>query len=201
MNHLRVAAAGERKMRMAGEVQEVASSERWSEPMTDEPAIAETALDGTLDETMIGAMSGEVRAEVGPWGAPQTILLVEDEAFVRKVAADVLDSAGYKVLIASSATEAFEIYARRSEAVDLLLCDVVLPGMSGPVLAAEFQRLCPRAGVLLMSGYAEQLARCDRSCDGKKYLAKPFSTGTLLKRVHEALDKNPAIQDHRLSLH
>jgi two-component system cell cycle sensor histidine kinase/response regulator CckA len=176
--------------------------------MTDETAIAETALDETLDETMIGGtmmgerttggtiigtMTGAVPGAVEPWGAPQTILLVEDEAFVRKVAADVLDSAGYRVLIASSATEAFEIYARRSEAVDLLLCDVVLPGMSGPVLAVEFQRMCPRARILLMSGYAEELARCDRSCDSKKYLAKPFSIGTLLSRVREALDKSPAI--------
>jgi two-component system, cell cycle sensor histidine kinase and response regulator CckA len=94
-------------------------------------------------------------------------------------------------LIASSATEAFEIYAKRAEEVDLLLCDVVLPGMSGPVLAVEFQKVCPRARVVLMSGYAEELARCDRSCDSKKYLAKPFSVGTLLKRVHEALDQTP----------
>ena len=167
--------------------------------MTDEPAIAETALgqtlDQTQDQTMIGTMAVAARGAIGRWGAPQTILLVEDEAFVRKVAADVLDSAGYKVLIASSATEALEICAKRSEAVDLLLCDVVLPGMSGPVLAVEFQRLCPRARILLMSGYAEELARCDRSCDGKKYLAKPFSIGTLLKKVHEALDKTPTMQD------
>jgi two-component system cell cycle sensor histidine kinase/response regulator CckA len=172
--------------------------------VTDEPAIAEAALDETLDETMdetmIGTMSGEMRGAVGLWSAPQTILLVEDEAFVRKVAGDVLGAAGYKVLIASSATEALEIYARRSETVDLLLCDVVLPGMSGPVLAVEFQRLCPGARILLMSGYAEQLARYDRSCDGKKYLSKPFSIGTLLKRVREALDASASIQDHHPSL-
>lgn len=152
------------------------------ESMTDEPATSET----TLDETVTGALL----AAVAPLGAPQTILLVEDEAFVRKVAADVLESAGYKVLIAATATEAFEVYRRRSDAVDLLLCDVVLPGMSGPVLAVEFQRLCPRARILLMSGYAEQLARCDRSGDGRKYLAKPFSVGTLLRRVHEALGED-----------
>ncbi len=86
---------------------------------------------------------------------PQTILLVEDEAFVRKVTAEVLESAGYRLVIAESAEEALAYRGR--PAPDLLLADVVMPGMSGRELAAEFTCLYPSTRVLLMSGYAGEL--------------------------------------------
>ncbi len=130
-------------------------------------------------------------ADAGQWCGPETILLVEDEAFVRKATAEVLESAGYRLVIATSAAEAFEACRRNSRPVDLLLADVVLPGMSGRDLADEFETLCPRARVLLMSGHAEQLAGCGQSRHGEKCLAKPFSIRVLLKRVREALDANP----------
>lgn len=143
-------------------------------------------------ETMLGeTMPGAAFAEAGQWGGPETILLVEDEAFVRKVTAEVLESAGYKLVIARSAAEALEAYRRCSEPVDLLLADVVMPGMSGRELATEFEGLYPRARVLLMSGHAEQLAWCELSRYGKTYLAKPFSIRMLLRRVREVLDTNP----------
>jgi two-component system cell cycle sensor histidine kinase/response regulator CckA len=125
-------------------------------------------------------------------GGPETILLVEDEGFVRKVAAEVLESAGYKLVIARSGTEALDAYRQLSSPVDLLLADIVMPGMSGRELAAEFEGLCPRTRVLLMSGYAGQLARCQVSPHGETYLAKPFSVRMLLKRVREILDMSPA---------
>ena len=118
----------------------------------------------------------------------ETILLVEDEAFVRKVTAEVLESAGYSVVIAGNAPEALEAYGRRCQSVDLLLADVVMPGMSGRELAAEFKTRCPLGRILLMSGYADQLSLCQSSPDHKAYLGKPFSIGTLLKRVREVLD-------------
>jgi len=77
-------------------------------------------------------------------------------------------------------------------ATDLLLADVVLPGMSGRDLAAEFKSLCPRARILLMSGHAEQLVGSGLSRHGKNCLAKPFSTRTLLSRVREVLSTNPS---------
>jgi CheY-like chemotaxis protein len=128
-----------------------------------------------------------------PWRPLETILLVEDEAFVRKAAAEVLESAGYRLVIAGSAAEALELCRESCETVDLLLADVVMPGMGGPELAAEFERLCPRPRVLLMSGYvegghAERLPQ--RSTYDNGYLAKPFSRQTLLKKVRELLDAN-----------
>jgi len=134
------------------------------------------------------AVPGGALALPGLWCGPETILLVEDEAFVRKATAEVLESAGYRLVTASSAAEAFEAYARCFRPVDLLLADVVMPGMSGHDLAAEFGSRCPRARVLLMSGHAEQLARFERSHYGRMCLAKPFSIPTLLRRVREVLD-------------
>jgi CheY-like chemotaxis protein len=125
----------------------------------------------------------------------ETILLVEDEAFVQKVTAEVLESAGYRLIVAGSAREALDACREYSEPVDLLLADVVMPGMNGRELASQFELLCPRAQVLLMTGYAEQLAFSDLAPNHKKYLAKPFSIPILLSRVREALDADrPASQ-------
>lgn len=119
---------------------------------------------------------------------PETILLVEDEAFVRKVIAEVLESAGYTLVIAGSAEEAL---AHRGclAPLDLLLADMIMPGMSGRELAAELTSFCPSTRVLLMSGYAEQLARCESSPCGDEYMTKPFSIRVLLRRVREVLDQ------------
>ena len=103
-------------------------------------------------------------------------MLVEDEAFVRKVTAEVLESAGYRLVIAAERRGGVRGLPRSSAPVDLLLADVVMPGMSGRELAAELERFHPRTRVLLMSGYAEQLAWCESSPYRKLYLAKPFST-------------------------
>jgi two-component system cell cycle sensor histidine kinase/response regulator CckA len=155
----------------------------FNETMFNEAMFGEAMI----GETMIGA----TLAEAGQWRGVETILLVEDEAFVREVTAEVLESAGYKLVIARTAAEALEVHRGRSAAVDLLLADVVMPGMSGRELATEFERLYPGARVLLMSGYAEQLALCGSSPSGKTYLAKPFCVRILLQRVREVLDTNP----------
>jgi two-component system, cell cycle sensor histidine kinase and response regulator CckA len=166
----------------------IQKSEPEGLPGVESVIAAETMVgESMIDETMAGAAF----AEADQGGGPETILLVEDEAFVRKVTAEVLESAGYKLLIAGTAAEAFMAYRRGSEAIDLLLADVAMPGMSGPELATEFESLCPRARVLLMSGHAEQFAWCELSRYGRKYLAKPFCIRTLLRRVREVLDTNP----------
>ena len=148
-----------------------------------------TGVDGAIQERLTESPVAFAAAAQRSW--PETILLVEDEAFVRNATAEVLESAGYRLVIAASAAEALDAYRKCVGRVDLLLADVVMPGMSGSELAAEFERLCPRARVLLMSGRDEQVAGPARSCDGKNYLAKPFSVGALLARVREALDANP----------
>jgi two-component system cell cycle sensor histidine kinase/response regulator CckA len=117
----------------------------------------------------------------------ETILFVEDEAFVRDVTCEVLQSAGYRVLTATNAAEAICIYDARGGDIDLLLTDVILRGETGRALAGRFRRENPGLKVLLVSGYAEQLGLLEAMQE--KYLAKPFSTEGLLRQVRQLLDR------------
>src|SRR5271169_602645 len=117
----------------------------------------------------------------------ETILFVEDEAFVREVTCEVLRSAGYRVLVANDAAEAAGIYDQRGGEVELLLSDVVLPGETGRALAGRLRRGNPELKVLLVTGYAEQMGMQDTK--GEECLAKPFSTEALLRRVRQLLDQ------------
>ena len=119
-----------------------------------------------------------------------TILLVEDEKFVRQSMEEALRLSGYTVLAASNAVEALEICHDFSHPPDLLLADLVMPGMSGGELAGVFRALHPQAGVLLMSGYAEELAPHTSAAGCGPHLRKPFSVETLIKAVSELLDAN-----------
>ena len=114
----------------------------------------------------------------------ETILLVEDEAFVRDVTSEVLRAAGYEVLTAGDAAEAVGVYAGRRGNVGLLLSDVILPGENGRALAGRLRRESPELKVLLVTGYAEQMGLREEEC-----LAKPFSTDVLLRTVREMLDR------------
>lgn len=159
-------------------------------------AANEAQFEANLHANHGGGIEVVVADDGGFWRGRETILLVEDEAFVREVAAEVLQSAGYRMLLAANADEAFEAYGKCGGAVHLLLADIVLPGMSGRELAARFAGLSPKAQILLMSGHAEQSVRerCDQ-CES--YLAKPFTMLTLLRRVRDALDGPGLERDKR----
>ena len=120
----------------------------------------------------------------------ETILLVEDEVFVRNATGEALESAGYRVLAAENATQALQVLGEYAEPVNLLLADIVMPGINGHELARDFSALCPQTRILLMSGYEGQLTSCERSVHRPEYLAKPFSIPMLLRRVREVLDRN-----------
>jgi len=125
--------------------------------------------------------------------ASATILLVEDEPLVRKAAAEALQSAGYEVLTACNGAQALQLCSERSCRLNLLLCDIVMPGMNGCELAGAFQLLCPQAPVLLMSGYARELSSSLLS--SAPYLSKPFSANALLHAVRELLNPNPTVTE------
>jgi Response regulator containing CheY-like receiver, AAA-type ATPase, and DNA-binding domains len=140
-------------------------------------------MEETVEET-IGWCSD---ANESTLSKAQTILLVEDEAFVREVTCEVLRSAGYRVLTAKNAGEAMGIHEARGDRVELLLSDVVLPGESGRVLAGRLRQENPRLKILLVTGYAEQMG--PRGTMQEECLAKPFSTEVLLGRVRQMLDR------------
>lgn len=117
-----------------------------------------------------------------------TILVVEDEDFVREVTCEVLLSAGYSVLRARTATEATRLIPLITQMPQLLLTDVVLPGRSGQVLAQELRSVSPGLKTIFISGYPENeiTQECTRGA-GVFYLPKPFSAGMLLERVRAVL--------------
>ena len=118
-----------------------------------------------------------------------TVLLVEDEPGVRHLARDVLSRYGYRVIEAADGSEALRLAEAETEKIDLLLTDVVMPGMSGPELARRFRELRPELRVLFASGYADDavVAHGVRH-DGVPFLQKPFEPDDLVRRVREVLD-------------
>jgi two-component system, cell cycle sensor histidine kinase and response regulator CckA len=127
-----------------------------------------------------------------PLAFAETILLVEDEQFVREVTSEVLRSAGYVVLAARNAVEAMCVYERIRGNMGLLLTDVVLPGESGQVLAGRMRRGNPDLKVLFVTGYPESIGMAERAHE--QCLAKPFSTGVLLRRVRQVLDGDETVE-------
>jgi CheY-like chemotaxis protein len=116
----------------------------------------------------------------------ETILLVEDEGFVREVTKEVLQSAGYRVLMASNATEALA-HGECLRQVDLLLTDIVLPGKDGRALAGVLRSLQPNLAVLFVSGYPLRLAEIAAAEPAEAWLPKPFSVAALLQKVRQVL--------------
>jgi len=122
-------------------------------------------------------------------GGTETVLLVEDEEAVRRLASRVLRAAGYEVLAAGDAAEARRIWSEQGARVRLLITDVVMPGGSGPQLAQELAGESPGLLVLYMSGYTDS-AIVDRSAvlPGTSYLQKPFTPEALVEKVRRVLD-------------
>ena len=124
-------------------------------------------------------------------GVP-TILLVEDNAFVREVAYEVLRSAGYRVLAARNAADAVRSFRNHTDSVQVLLTDVVLPDRDGCDLALELATGESGLKAIFISGYPENcITRKGLPHPGWFYLPKPFSAVPLLRKVEEALSELP----------
>ncbi len=127
--------------------------------------------------------------KAGISGGGQTILVVEDEEEVRKLAAEILTKRGYHVLEAPNGGDAFLMCQQLKEHVHLLLTDVVMPGLNGPELAGLIGHFHPGIKILFMSGYSDNLILQKGMLDSKmQYLQKPFSVDGLLEKIQEVLD-------------
>jgi two-component system cell cycle sensor histidine kinase/response regulator CckA len=118
----------------------------------------------------------------------ETILLVEDDPSVRRMAAEVLLDSGYRVLVAPSGVDALRIAAKHEGRLDLLLTDVVMPGMTGPELVRQFIIQFPRIRILYMSGYTDDAIE-NHGVHGRtvRVIQKPFTHDALAQSVREAL--------------
>ena len=133
------------------------------------------------------------KAQTDVRGGSEVILLVEDEAPVRRVALHALQRYGYTVLEAALPSEALTICKEHSGKIDLVLTDVVMPGMSGPDLAKQLLAQRPGLKVLFSSGYTgEAIAHRGEILSGLAFLPKPFTPMTLARKVREVLDA-PAV--------
>ncbi len=145
-------------------------------PRADEPAAADTSS--------IAANAPAPKARPG-----ETILLVEDQQIVRELVASVLTRRGYTVLDAPDAPAALALADQHKGAVNLLLTDLVLPGMDGRKLAAELARRLPGLRVILSSGYTDEHNGLD---PGINFIQKPYSPEALARLVRDTLDRPPA---------
>jgi signal transduction histidine kinase/ActR/RegA family two-component response regulator len=119
----------------------------------------------------------------------ETILLVEDSDVVRALAHEVLETSGFRVFEAPDPESAIAICERHTGSIDLLLTDLVMPGMGGTEMSAVLRRVKPRMRVLFMSGYtAEAIVNHGILEGGLNFIQKPFTPDALVLKVREVLD-------------
>jgi PAS domain S-box-containing protein len=123
--------------------------------------------------------------------ARETILLVEDQPEVRAFARHALERFGYRVLEAGDAEEALQVCSTSRECIDLLLTDVVMPGMNGVELSKRLLPLRPEMKVIFASGYADNvMLRHGLNDTGAAFIPKPYSAAALHAKVREVLAQN-----------
>jgi PAS domain S-box-containing protein len=131
-----------------------------------------------------------VASEAASPGGTETVLLVEDEAGVRRLARLILQAKGYTVLEAAHSAEALRLAREHGGPIHLLVADVVLPQMSGPELAARLRAANPALAVLFLSGYADDAVFPAGLREAEvAFLQKPFTPNALARRVREELGR------------
>jgi PAS domain S-box-containing protein len=126
-----------------------------------------------------------------------TALVVEDDPSVRDMTTQLLQRAGYEVLAVPNGIQAIET-ARGAELIDVLVTDVVMPGMSGIELAEQMMDSYPLMGVVLISGYTAETLDIERAtADGATFVSKPISSNQLLRAVLEAVASRRAAAERR----
>ena len=124
-------------------------------------------------------------------GGYETILLVDDEEFIRELGVDVLGQAGYTVLTASNGEQALEVYRKEQAQIDLVILDLIMPGMGGGKCLEGLLKIDPRAQILIASGYSPDAStKGALEAGAAAFINKPYDTKQLLELVRKILDKN-----------
>ena len=125
-----------------------------------------------------------------PLGRGETILLVDDSEPLRTAVAGVLKMNGYSILQASDGKTALELFARFSGVIDLVITDVIMPGMSGRELAQHLAKERPGVKVLFMSGYTDDVIRLHGlKGPDSTFLSKPVTMQALLSKIRNLLEE------------
>lgn len=144
----------------------------------------------TSDPIAIAPQGGLPHAEF----LPATVLVVDDEIAIQNVVRSVLTMHGFRVLAVSTAAEALQCLAESREPIEIMLSDIVMPGMGGEELAAVVRKNFPHVKIVLMSGYAKQRGGNDRGERTMREVVinKPFTPALLLETLHNSLARKAA---------
>jgi CheY-like chemotaxis protein len=119
----------------------------------------------------------------------ETVLVVEDDARVRRVTVGRLETLGYRVLQAENGPLALEILAEQGDRIDLLFTDMVMPGgMSGDEVAAQARRRLPDLKIMFTTGYAQPDAMRRGLAESANWINKPYTAQALARKLREVLD-------------
>jgi CheY-like chemotaxis protein len=149
---------------------------------------------GTTFKVYLPAVSGDLAQHISKdaqtlTGGDETILVVDDEEAIRQIILDTLQPLGYTVISASSGLEALEKCAQFKNAIDLVLSDVVMPGMNGRQLIAAMREQCPHIKAVLMSGYTDNIiAQQGVGSSEQTMINKPLLPVALASKIREILD-------------
>lgn len=122
----------------------------------------------------------------------RTLLLVDDDPFLRRATGRVLKREGYLVLEAEDGARALEVAAAHGASIDLLVTDVMMPKIGGRELAEKLVETYPGIGVVFISGYATPEVEAEILASGHRYLHKPFSSNELVELLRELSEAVPA---------
>jgi len=131
----------------------------------------------------------KVEFDERPSKGTETILLAEDHEGLRELAQEMLEALGYRVVLATNGTEAVELFKTNSDQIDLVILDVVMPGLSGPDAYSEMSAIWPNLGVIFATGYtAESASLTSMVGKGATVLQKPYSAKSLSRAIRSALE-------------
>jgi CheY-like chemotaxis protein len=157
--------------------------------LSSQPGVG-TSIEILLPAAAAGAPTQATRpTRAAPAGRGESVLITEDDAAVRRVAERILSSAGYTVSSAGGGAEALELLDDPAAHFDLLLADLVMPGMRGDDLARRAVAMRPGLNVLFMSGYSDSAPPDDLGPTSGRvaFIDKPFDAGSLLEKLRELL--------------
>lgn len=149
--------------------------------------LAQARQPGTENDTKLEEVGDSL--DVGLATGDETILLVDDEPIIIDVARDMLEILGYHVIVAHNGREAVDIYARQKDEIDLIIQDMVMPGMNGADVFQALKEINPDVKVILASGYImnKQIAAVmEQGC--RAFMPKPFRLEDLSIKVREVLN-------------
>jgi signal transduction histidine kinase/CheY-like chemotaxis protein len=135
------------------------------------------------------APAGEAASKARLAGGSEAILLVEDNDELRGASRGILEALGYQVAAAANGDEALSTFEGLDGAVDLVICDVVMPGMSGPEVVDRIRTKSPETRVIFMSGYTDNVVLRHGILEGEyEFLEKPFSADRLAAKIRQVLE-------------